>query len=128
MISQTTMGVKVSVKPTYQAAYSKPKELKFVFSYSITIENLSSSTVQLLRRHWIIIDSNHIKREVEGEGVIGQQPILAPGEKHTYSSWCPISSPLGKMFGSFLMINTKNREEFDAIVPEFRLIAPFKLN
>ena len=128
MISQTTRGIKVSVEPTYQPAYSNPDNLKFVFSYQITIENLSDASVQLLRRHWTIVDSNHLKREVEGEGVIGKQPILHPGDSHQYSSWCPITTPMGKMFGTFLMVNLENKERFKAVVPDFQLIAPFKLN
>ena len=128
MISKTTMGIKISVAPYFQPAYSNPEENKFVFSYSITIENLSPGTVQLLRRHWVIVDANNLKREVEGEGVIGKQPILRAGEKHQYSSWCPISTPLGKMFGSYLMLKVETGEKFRVVVPEFQLIAPFKLN
>ena len=128
MFSQTTMGIKISVSPLFQPAYSNPEEGKFVFSYTILIENLGSETVQLLRRHWIISDANNVKREVEGEGVIGKQPILAPGEQHQYSSWCPISTALGKMSGSYLMQKVDSGEKFQAVVPEFQLIAPFKLN
>ena len=128
MVSQTTMGIKVSVSPLFQPAYSNPEENKFVFSYNILIENLSPDTVQLLRRHWNIIDANNLKREVEGEGVIGKQPILLAGERHEYASWCPISTPLGKMFGSYLMLKVDTGEKFRVTVPEFQLVAPFKLN
>lgn len=128
MVSQTTKGIKISIQPKYQPAYSRPEEAKYVFSYKVTIENLNDFTVKLLRRHWIIVDSNNLKKEVEGEGVIGKQPILHSGETHHYSSWCPITTPVGKMYGSFLMIKTTNGESFKAEVPEFQLIAPFKLN
>ena len=128
MVSQTTMGIKVSVSPLFQPAYSNPEENKFVFSYNILIENLSPDTVQLLRRHWNIIDANNLKREVEGEGVIGKKHILLTGERHEYASWCPISTPLGKMFGSYLMLKVDTGEKFRVTVPEFQLVAPFKLN
>ena len=77
-----TQGIKVSVLPSYQAAYSRPAQNRYIFAYHITIENQSTDTVQLLRRHWFIWDSNGTIREVEGEGVIGQQPVLDPGQKH----------------------------------------------
>ena len=128
METDITNGIKVSVETFYQPAYSRPLEFKFIFSYQITIENLSTETVQLLRRHWYIVDSNGTTREVEGEGVIGQQPILNPGETHQYSSWSHLATGLGKMYGSYLMLRTSDQRKFDAHIPEFQLIAPFKNN
>jgi ApaG protein len=123
-----TKGIKISVETSYQAAYSKPVEEQFIFAYHIAIENLSSQTVQLLSRHWIIWDSVGIIREVEGEGVIGRQPTLSPGESHQYNSWCPLRTPMGKMHGSFLMEDQVSLLSFRVPIPEFKLIAPFISN
>lgn len=123
-----TNGIKVSVAPIYQEKHSRPKERYFVFAYQVTIENLSPRTVQLLRRHWYIVDSSGPAREVEGEGVIGQQPVLQPGQSHEYVSWCPLQTEIGKMFGTFLMTDVEDQSEFLVRIPEFRMIAPSKLN
>ena len=123
-----TNGIKVSVETFYQNRYSNPVESKYVFAYRITIENLSSKTVQLLRRHWYIIESNGESQEVEGEGVIGKQPTLQPGDAHQYVSWSQISTAIGKMYGTYLMINASDQNHFYVSIPEFQLIAPAKLN
>jgi ApaG protein len=123
-----TRGIKVSVETSYQPAYSRPLEMKYIFSYHILIENLSTETVQLLRRHWYILDSTGVVREVEGEGVIGKQPILQPGESHEYASWSPLMTELGKMSGTYLFVRPADGEQFEVEIPEFQLIAPFKLN
>ena len=123
-----TNGIKVSVDPYYQARHSKPKESYYVFAYQVTIENLSDQTVQLLRRHWYIIDSKGPGREVEGDGVIGQQPVLSPGQSHKYVSWVPLQTEIGKMFGTFLMTDMDQSSRFLVRIPEFKLIAPFKYN
>lgn len=123
-----TRGIKVSVETFYQPAYSHPLEMKYIFSYHITIENLSSETVQLLRRHWYIYDSNGVIREVEGEGIIGKQPILQPGESHQYASWSPLMTEMGKMYGTYLFARDSDGEQFRVKIPEFQLLAPFKLN
>jgi ApaG protein len=128
MDTLTTNDIKVSVETFYQSGYSNPLEEKYIFAYRITIENLGDQTVQLLRRHWIIKDSSGEIREVEGEGVIGKQPVLAPGEIHQYMSWCPLRTELGKMSGSYLMIHQSNGKEFHVNIPEFRLVAPFRMN
>ncbi len=123
-----TKGIRVSVETIYQSAYSRPLEGKFVFSYHIIIENLSVDTVQLLRRHWLIFDSTGLMRQVEGEGVIGQQPVLAPGESHQYASWSPINTEIGKMRGSYTFIRERDGKEFQVAIPEFQLVVPFKMN
>ena len=123
-----TNGIRVSVETQYQPTYSRPLELKFIFSYHITIENLSSETVQLLRREWEIFDSNGVIRKVEGEGVIGKQPVLAPGESHQYASWSPLTTEMGKMSGVYIFRRDVDNHEFRVDIPDFRLIAPFKLN
>ncbi len=128
MISAVTQGIKVSVTPTYQDEHSRPSENKYVFSYAIVIENFSSTTVQLLRRHWIIKDSLLIIREVSGEGVVGQQPILKPLDIYEYSSWCPISSEIGQMSGKFIMEDLEKGNSFEVEVPSFILCATPRSN
>ena len=86
---------------------------QFVFAYNISIENHSEKTVQLLRRHWIIKDSNGITKEVKGDGVIGEQPIIQPNRIHEYGSWAKIESEIGKMYGSYLMQDTDTKKEFE---------------
>ncbi|MCB9275179.1 MAG: Co2+/Mg2+ efflux protein ApaG [Lewinellaceae bacterium] len=123
-----TNGIKVSVQPSYQPEYSRPALHRFVFSYRITIENLSSHTVQLLRRHWFIWDGNGAVREVEGEGVVGQQPTLAPGESHEYASWCDLATGIGNMRGAYLMRRHSDGDTFQVGIPLFRMVAPVLLN
>ena len=128
MAALTTKGIKVSIEASYQPAYSDPAARKFVFSYDVDIENLSEHTVQLLRRHWFIFDSSGAHREVEGEGVIGEQPVLAPGQSHQYTSWCPLITDIGKMHGTYLFRRQPDNETFQVLIPEFQLIAPFRRN
>ena len=128
MPTLTTNGIKISVKTAYQPEHSTPNRQQYIHAYQITIENLSNTTVQLLRRHWIIVDSNGVRREVEGEGVRGQQPILMPGQRHQYNSWSPLLTDIGKMYGSFQMVRKLDSRKFRVRIPEFQLIAPFKLN
>lgn len=123
-----TNGIRISVQPRYQPAYSRPTEDQYVFSYHVVIENQRTDTVQLLYRHWVIINALGEVREVEGEGVIGLQPVLAPGDVHSYDSWCPLASPLGSMEGRYLMMNTKTGEEFYAEVPRFQLESTVMMN
>ncbi len=124
MNKATTLGITVSVVARYEPQHSRPHLQRYVFSYHITIENHSNATVQLLRRHWHIVDAAGMRREVEGPGVIGQQPILDPGESHSYSSWCPLSTPVGKMYGTFLMVRQVDGRLFKVCIPEFALEAP----
>ena len=128
METLTTQGIKVSVEPFYLPKESLPVQQRYVHAYRITIENKSQHTVQLLSRHWYIFESNGVLREVKGEGVVGQQPILEPSEKHQYTSWCPLMTDIGKMHGTFLMQRARDRFEFDVAVPMFKLIAPSKNN
>jgi ApaG protein len=96
MIAEITQGIKVTVETEYQPSYSSPSQYHYVFTYRITIENQSDFTIQLLRRHWHIHDAGFITREVEGEGVVGQQPVLEPGQSHQYVSGCNLKSGLVK--------------------------------
>ena len=128
MVAKITDGVKVSVETTYQPEYSNPANEHFMFAYKIQIENLGDYSVQLLRRHWIIFDSSGEKREVEGEGVVGLQPVLAPGQHHEYVSGCNLKTDMGSMKGTYQMKRLVDNELFDVNIPEFILIAPFKSN
>lgn len=128
MISKISEGVEISVEIFYQSDYSNPLNQEFMFAYRITIENHNNFTVKLLRRHWFIFDSNGEHREVEGEGVIGIQPILKPGETYQYVSGCNLKTEMGKMHGTYLMENQNNKENFKVNIPSFDMIVPFKYN
>ncbi len=128
MTTEITNGVKVSVLTDYLPEYSSPVQQHFVFTYRILIENCSEYTVQLLRRHWYIHDANNTVREVEGEGVVGQQPVLEPGETHEYVSGCNLKSGMGKMYGHYTMERVVDGKVFKVVIPEFTMIVPFKLN
>lgn len=123
-----TAGVKVSVITEYQPSYSSPLQEHFVFTYRISIENNSENTIQLLRRQWFIYDSNATVREVEGEGIIGVQPVLEPGEVHEYVSGCNLKTSIGKMVGTYLMERLIDGKQFHIEIPEFNLIVPYRLN
>ncbi len=123
-----TNDVRISAEPFYQPGYSKPERSEYVFAYRITIENLNPFTVQLLRRHWHIFDSGGFRREVEGEGVIGKQPVLDQGHVHQYVSWCNLTTEIGSMRGTYLFQRMDTGETFDVEIPVFRLIAPYRLN
>ncbi len=128
MIAQITEGVKVTVDTVYQPEYSNPAKEHFMFAYKIIIENLSDYSVQLLARHWVIFDSNGTNREVEGEGVVGLQPIIEPGNYHEYVSGCNLKTDMGSMKGTYTMKRLVDNDLFEAAIPQFLLVAPFKLN
>ncbi|MEO0332966.1 MAG: Co2+/Mg2+ efflux protein ApaG [Bacteroidota bacterium] len=128
MVTEITEGVKVSIETEYQPDYSDPSQNHYVFTYHVTIENNSHFTVKLLRRHWKIVDAGYPFREVEGEGVIGKQPMLEPQQQHQYVSGCNLKSGLGKMKGTFLMERITDGKQFHAVIPEFTLIAPYRSN
>ena len=128
MPTTTTQGVTVSVTTNYLPDYSSPVQEHFVFAYKITIRNDSAHTVKLLRRHWHIHDATGAAREVEGEGVVGRQPVLEPGETHQYVSGCNLKSGLGKMRGTYLMERLGNGQQFAVEIPEFTLMVPYRLN
>ncbi|WP_316802410.1 Co2+/Mg2+ efflux protein ApaG [Pedobacter nototheniae] len=128
MVTAITDGVKVSVETIYQPEYSNPANEHFMFAYRIEISNLSDYPVQLMRRQWFIFDSNSSRREVEGEGVVGIQPVINPGETHVYVSGCNLKTDMGSMQGKYLMKRLVDEAEFEVDIPEFTLIAPYKLN
>ncbi len=128
MITVVTKGIKVSVETSYQPEHSRPAHEHFVFTYRITIENNSNNTVQLKARHWDIIDITHPHLEVDGEGVVGKQPILEPGEIHQYVSGCNLRAGVGKMSGYYLMERILDGKQFNVEIPEFIMNVPFRLN
>ena len=128
MVFKVTEGIRISVEQFYQPDYSNPMQGEYMFAYRISIENNNAFPVQLLRRQWFIIDSNTEKREVEGEGVIGVQPVIAPGEQYQYISGCNLKSEMGKMHGSYLMENVMTKQQFRVKIPVFQMEAPFKRN
>ena len=128
MVTEITEGVKVSVETIYQPEYSNPANEHFMFAYKVNIENLTEYSVQLLNRHWQIFDSNGAHREVDGEGVVGQQPVIEPGDNHEYVSGCNLKTDVGSMKGHYEMKRIVDEERFQVTIPEFYLIAPYKLN
>jgi ApaG protein len=128
MVSKISSGVEITVETFYQSDYSNPLNHEFMFAYRVTIENHNAFTVKLLRRHWYIFDSNGDKREVEGEGVVGVQPVLEPNERYQYVSGCNLRSEMGKMYGNYLMENQNNKSTFQVKIPAFQMIVPFKGN
>lgn len=128
MVSKISEGVEISVETFYQADYSNPANNEFMFAYRITIENHNTFTVQLLRRHWFIYDSNGQNREVEGEGVVGIQPVLEPGQQFQYVSGCNLRTEIGRMHGSYTMENQNTKTQFPVNIPPFVMVAPFKNN
>ena len=123
MATAITEGIKVSIKADYQAGFSSPHQHHYVFTYKVLIENSSKSTIQLLSRKWEIYDAGEILKIVEGEGVIGNQPVLEPGQSHSYVSGCNLKSGLGKMKGSYVMERLVDGKTFEVQIPEFQLIA-----
>jgi len=128
MISKISEGVEISVETFYQPDYSNPLNNEFMFAYRITIENHNSFSVQLMHRHWYIFDSNGEMREVEGEGVVGLQPSLQPGEQFQYVSGCNLRTEIGRMQGLYTMENQNNKTVFTVKIPPFDMIVPQKLN
>ncbi|MBC7693108.1 MAG: Co2+/Mg2+ efflux protein ApaG [Methylotenera sp.] len=120
MYYELTQGIEVEVTPQYLPAESAPERSQYVFGYHITITNKGDTEVQLISRHWIISDGEGVIREVKGPGVIGEQPNLKPGQKHEYSSFCPLPTPTGNMRGTFQMVNTLGAS-FDVKIPLFFL-------
>jgi len=128
MVTATSHGVKITVKTHYKPEYSSPVQFHYVFTYKIRIENHSNYTLQLLRRRWLIHDSNNTVKEVEGEGVVGQKPVLEPGQSHEYVSGCNLKSGIGKMHGTYLMERVVDGKRIEVTIPEFNMVVPFRLN
>ena len=118
-----TRGIAVSVEPTYLEANSIPVNSQYFWAYRVTIENKGRETVQLLSRHWMITNARGEFTEVKGPGVVGEQPVLEPGESHTYTSGVPLDTPSGMMGGAYQMESDKG-ERFDIEIPTFSLDCP----
>ena len=123
MYQQDTRSIRISVEPFYIEDQSSPPDNQFVFGYRIQIDNRGTETVQLLRRHWQITDALGRTLEVKGAGVVGEQPLIAPGESFEYTSGTPLITPSGVMVGHYKMV-TESGETFDAAIPAFSLDAP----
>lgn len=124
MYEQETEGMVVRVAPEFMPEESKPAENRFVWSYTIEIENRTPDRVQLLSRFWRITDENGVTQEVRGEGVIGQQPVIGPGQSFRYTSAAPLAAPSGVMHGAYSMQRVDNGHAFDIAVPAFSLDTP----
>lgn len=127
-VSSRTDDVVVSVQTAYLPAQSAPQIPQYMFAYRVRITNESSETVQLRRRLWLITDGYGHKRKVEGDGVVGQQPVLAPGETHEYISGCDFQTPIGQMRGYFYMQRLLDGTEFRVRIPTFVMAMPAALN
>ena len=127
MSDTTTRGVRVEVRTAYVPERSSPAESQYFFAYRIRISNLGDETVQLLSRHWIISDGEGNTEHVRGPGVVGEQPVLEPGEAFEYTSFCPLRTPLGSMQGTYQMV-TAGGSAFEAEIAPFSLAVPTAIN
>lgn len=125
MFEAQTAGVLVRVEPRFLPEQSAPDESRFFWAYTIEILNLSPDTVQLVSRAWEITDENGLTQKVQGPGVIGQQPVLKPGQSFTYTSGAPLAAPSGVMVGTYSMVRIDNGEMFEVAVPAFPLDSPY---
>ena len=125
MYEEVTRGVRISVNPVYLDSQSEPDSSHFVWAYQVRIVNEGEETVQLLTRHWKITDGRGRLQEVQGPGVVGEQPVLQPGESFEYTSGTPLSTPSGIMAGTYQM-QAESGEMFDAVVPAFSLDSPWQ--
>jgi len=128
VIQQITRGIKISVETKFEGSFLKENIPHHAFLYFITIENQSKNVVQLLSRHWKIQEAINRPQYVNGAGVVGKKPVLRPGETHTYQSGSLITSPMGSMCGTFIMINFTTAKKFNVEVPCFKLNVPYILN
>lgn len=128
MTQQITKGIKVSVTSSFNGSSYRNRRLYYIFEYTISIDNNSKNTVQLTDRFWKIYDAlNHLET-VKGRGVVGQTPILVPGDSYTYQSGCYLASNMGAMKGYYIMKNIHTNDTFKVYIPIFQLISPLLLN
>lgn len=128
MVSQITQGIKISVVTSFEGTFFKNHRLQYAFGYEISIENHSKDSVQLISRHWEVLDSLNDTEIIDGEGVVGEKPVIKPGQTYTYSSGCFLSSSIGAMRGHYNMVNFTTTKKFKVIIPVFKLDALFALN
>ena len=122
-----TRNIRVEVLSRYSPEHSQPLNDEWMFQYAVRITNQSEETVQLISRHWVIVDGLDRMREVKGPGVVGEQPVLAPGESYKYSSWCPLKTPTGTMRGTYQMVGSDGGQ-FDIEIAPFALRARYAVN
>jgi ApaG protein len=127
MSDVTTRGVRVQVKSAYIPERSSPQEGRYFFAYKVRISNVGEETVQLISRQWIITDQDGDVETVRGPGVVGEQPVLDPGQSFEYTSFCPLNTPIGSMHGTYQMVAASG-ESFDAEIAPFSLAVPTALN
>ncbi len=123
MYERSTRGIRVAVKPAFLEDQSDPDESRYIWSYTVTIENKGADTVQLMSRYWHITDAEGHVQEVRGPGVVGAQPVLAPGQSFQYTSGCPLPTASGAMEGRYQM-RAATGEDFEAEIPGFVLESP----
>lgn len=127
-VSKITQGILIQAAPEFNEFYSSAQRENFVFTYHISIQNNTNFACQLINRKWLIFDSIGVQSEVKGQGVIGLQPIIQPGDVYEYESYCPIKSDIGYMKGSYQMKRIDNNELFEVQIPLFELVVPCRLN
>lgn len=127
MSDTTTRGVRILVRPDFLAQQSDPRKGIWMFAYHVRITNQGEETVRLVSRHWVITDATGRVEEVRGPGVVGEHPVLKPGEHFDYTSGCPLPTAMGTMHGSYQMV-TERGERFDARISPFTLAEPFSVN
>ena len=127
MSTAVTRGIRVTVRSQYLPERSSPKAGQYAFAYTVRIANEGGDTAQLKSRHWVITDADGKVQEVRGDGVVGEQPTLRPGQAFEYTSWCMLATPHGSMRGTYQMIRPGG-EQFDASVAPFALALPYSLN
>jgi ApaG protein len=125
MYDAITRSIRIEVEPEFLDDQSSPEDSHFVWAYRVQIENQGGETVQLLSRHWTITDNLGRVQEVTGAGVVGEQPVIRPGESFEYSSGCPLSTASGMMMGTYTMV-ANGRESFDVRIPAFSLDSPYE--
>ncbi|NDF11556.1 MAG: Co2+/Mg2+ efflux protein ApaG [Proteobacteria bacterium] len=123
--TEVTKAIRVSVEPVFLEHQSSPDEQQYAWAYSVTLENTGKEIVQLISRHWKIADANGVMKEVRGPGVVGEQPVLKPGQKYEYTSGTLLHTSSGVMFGTYQMVNEEG-QMFDIAIPAFSLDMPAK--
>lgn len=128
MIQQITEGVKISIQSHFESSFFDGKDLLFRFNYNIEIENNNPNPIRLISREWKILDALNKIDIIKGEGVVGKQPVIRPFESYRYNSGCALVGPIGSMKGVYKMLRLTDNQEFEVIIPNFRLCADFTQN
>jgi ApaG protein len=127
MSDVTTRGIRVQVESFYDEERSSPRESYYFFAYQVRISNVGAEKAQLMSREWVITDATGETQRVQGPGVVGEQPVLAPGDAFEYTSFCPLPTPVGTMHGSYRMV-LDDGESFEAAIAPFSLAVPHSVN